>query len=134
MKATALENKYLDRITRSRSLLLIPATDAIELLEDCASADVRFLGVEAFRLFDDGGVQPAMTYSNISFGKLEEKDGKLELASFRRELRSGWRNDPEVLAHTRELIREGEANGYTWYEVSIEDPDTGELLFFRRFE
>lgn len=134
MNATELEKKYLERVNRSGSLLLLPASDAMELLDDLTEAHAKFLGVEAFRLFDDGGVQPAMEFSNISFGQMEETNGKLELKSFRRDLRSGWKNDPNALSRTKDLIQEGQTNGYDWYEVSVEDPDTGELLFFRTFE
>jgi hypothetical protein len=134
LNATELEKKYLQRVSRTGSLLLLSAADAIELLDDLAKAGVTFLGVEAFRLFDDGGVQPAMEFSNISFGQTEKKDGKFQLTSFRRDLRSDWKNDPDALSRTKDLIQEGKANGYDWFEVSIEDPDTGELLFFREFD
>ena len=134
LNATELEKKYLKRVNRSGSLLLLPASDAVQLLDDLVCADARFLSVEAFRLFDDGGVQPAMEFSNISFGKIEEKDGEVRLKSFRRDLRDGWRNHPDAVSRTKDLIAEGQANGYDWYEVSIEDPDTGELLVFREFE
>ncbi|MEM6820165.1 MAG: hypothetical protein AAF578_15405 [Pseudomonadota bacterium] len=134
MNATELEKKYLERVNRSGSLLLLSASDAVRLLDDLIRADARFLGVEAFRIFDDGGVQPAMEFSNISFGRIEEKDGEIRLKSFRRDLRDGWRNHPDTVSRTKDLIAEGQANGYDWYEVSIEDPDTGELLFFSEFE
>ena len=134
MNATELEKKYLERVKRSGSLLLLPASDAVQLLDDLVCADARFLGVEAFSLFDDGGVQPAMEFSNISFGQIEEKDGEVRVKSFRRDLRDGWRNHPDAVSRTKDLIAEGQANGYDWYEVSIEDPDTGALLFFREFE
>jgi predicted DNA-binding WGR domain protein len=134
LNATELEMKYLERVNRSGSLLLLPAADALQLIGDLADADARFLGVEAFRLFDDGGVQPAMQFSNISFGRVEQKDGAVKVKSFRRGLRDGWSNDPDALSRTKDLIQKGRASGYDWYEVSIEDPDTGELLFFREFE
>jgi hypothetical protein len=62
----------------------------------------------------------------------EEKDERLQLKSFRRDLR--WERCADVLPRTKKLIQEGQANGYAWFEVSIEDPDTGDLLFFRSFE
>jgi len=135
MTATELEQKYIDRIKNRHGILLLPADDAIKLIDDCSTTNVRFLGVEAFRLFENGGIQPAMEYSNISFGQVEQHDdGKLELKSFERDLRRLWKNDPKVLENTKALIREGAADGYGWYEVSIEDPATGDLLFFRALD
>lgn len=131
MNAADLEAKYVDRIQRVGCLLLLTSDDAIRLIDDCATSQVRFLGVEAFRLFEGGGVQPAIGYSNISFGKIEEHDGKLEVTAFERTLRSPWAGDSAVYEKTKALIREGASNGYSWYEVSIEDPSTNELLFFR---
>lgn len=126
--------KYLKRLKRCGSLLLLSAADAVRLLDDLADANVRFLGVEAFRFLDDGRVQPAMEFSNISFGKVELKDGQVEVTSFRRDLRDGWKGDPAAISRSKDLIQEGQASGYDWYEVSIEDPGTGELLFFGEFE
>ena len=134
LNAIDLEKKYLERVNRSGSLLLLPAADAVLLLDDLVDADARFLGVEAFRFLDDGGVQPAMEFSNISFGQLEQKEGEVRVKSFRRDLRDGWRNHPDALSQTKDLIQEGRAKGYDWFEVSVEDPETGELLFFRVFE
>jgi hypothetical protein len=131
MTATELEAKYVGHIREEGSLRLLASDDAIRLLDDCATSEIRFLGVEAFRLFNDGGVQPAMEYSNISFGKIEERDGKLEVTAFERSLRSPWAGDLAVYEKTKALIREGTSNGYSWYEVSVEDPNTNELLFFR---
>jgi len=131
MTSVELENKYLNRIKRVGSLLLLKSEDAIQLLDDCAKVKVRFLGVEAFRLFENEGVQPSMDYSNISFGKIEEHDGKLEVTSFQREINSAWNGNSAIFENTKKLIQEGAANGYSWFEVSIEDSATGELLFFR---
>jgi hypothetical protein len=131
MTAVELEKKYLNRIKRVGSLLLLKSEDAIQLLDDCAKVEVRFLGVEAFRLFENGSVQPSMDYSNISFGKIEENDGKLEVTSFERELHSVWKSNSAIFENTKQLIQEGTVNGYSWFEVSIEDLATDELLFFR---
>jgi hypothetical protein len=131
MTATELETKYVGYIKEVGSLRLLASDDAIRLLDDCATSEISFLGVEAFRLFDDGGVQPAMDYSNISFGKIEECGGKLEVTAFERTLRSPYAGDTSVYEKTKALIREGTSNGYPWYEVSIKDPNTDELLFFR---
>jgi hypothetical protein len=128
-----LEATYIGRVKRVGSLLLLASSDAVRLLDDSRASDVRLLGVEAFRLFDDGGVQPALDYSNISFGNLEEQDGKLAVTSFKRGLRSNWQHDADIIESTKGLILEGTVNGYGWYEVSLEDRATGELLFFRRF-
>lgn len=128
-----LEATYIERVKRVGSLLLFASTDAARLLDDSRASDVRFLGVEAFRLLDGGGVQPSMDYSNISFGKVEEQDGKLAVTSFERGLRSEWQQNAEIVESTKALILDGAANGYDWYEVSLEDRATGELLFFRRF-
>jgi len=100
----------------------------MRLLDDCANADIRFLGVEAFRLFDDGGVQPAMEFSNISYGKVEQQAGR---ATFTPDfgLREPWRTDPSALQNTRALVAEGAANGYAWYEVWLENPATEASLF-----
>lgn len=90
----------------------------------------HFLGVEAFRLFADGGVQPAMEFSNISFGRVPMKPGDPEF-QFKRGLREPWNADVNALERSKTLIMKGAASGYSWYEVSLEDPATGELLFFR---
>lgn len=131
MNVADLEAKYVDRIRRVGSLLLLTPDDAIRLLDDCALSRVRLVGVEAFRLFDGGGVQPGMEYSNISFGRVEERDRKLEVRAFGRALHSPRVDTTSVYERTKALIREGTLNGFSWYEVSIEDPDTNELLFFR---
>jgi hypothetical protein len=70
LTATELEQKYISHVRKVGAVLLLPSDEAIRLLDDCLDSDVRFLGVEAFRLFADGGIQPAMEFSNISFGKV----------------------------------------------------------------
>lgn len=130
MNAIELERKYLGQVRRVGNLLLLTADEAIRLHDDCLNAEVRLLGVEAFRLFDDGGVLPAIEYSNVSFGNLQEQDGKAKF-EFKRGLRMPWNSDAAVIEHTKALIEEGSSNGYSWYEVSIEDSTTGEMLFFR---
>ncbi len=134
MNASELEQKYLSQIHRVGSVLLLPSEEAVRLLDDCLDSEIRFLGVEAFRLFPDGRIQPAMEFSNIRFGKVEESDGNPESVEFKRSLRSPWRADPTAIKRTKALILEGSSNGYSWYEVSLEDPTTDELLFFRSIE
>ena len=69
-----------------------------------------------------------MEFSNISYGKLEQQDGG---TIFKPDfgLREPWRTDPSALQNTRALVAEGAANGYSWYEVWLEDPETEETLF-----
>lgn len=134
MNARELEKKYLDRILNSGGLMLLPVSAVLELLDDLATANARFLGVEAFRVFDEGGVQPGMEFSNTSFGQIDEIDGKLQVTSLRRDLMPEWKNEPDVLSRSKEMVLKGQADEYDWYEVSIEDPDTDDLLFFRAFE
>ena len=128
MNAEELERRYLPYVRRVSGLVLLPADQVMRLLDDCTNADVRFLGVEAFRLFDDGGVQPAMEFSNITYGKIEQQEGQ---ATFTPDfgLREPWRTDPSALQNTRALVAEGAANGYSWYEVWLEDPATEAPLF-----
>jgi hypothetical protein len=131
MNSSELEAKYLPCVRRVSGVLLMPAAEAIRLLEDSQSANVKLIGVEAFRLLEGGGIQPAMEFSNISYGAIEEEGGKIEFNPDLR-LRTPWNSDPEALENTRILIAEGAANGYSWYEVSLEDLESNELLFFRR--
>ena len=133
MNATELEVEYIDQIQRVSCLLLLPADGAIQLVRSCASSDgVRLLGVEAYRRLEDGGVQPGIEFSNISFGQMENERGTLKLKTFERDLRTEWKNRSNLDDDTVKLINEGKGNGFDWYEVSIEDLDTQELLFFRR--
>jgi hypothetical protein len=128
MNVVELERKYLPYVRRVGSLVLLPADEAIRLLQDCASTNVRFLGIEAFRVFDDGAVQPALSFSNISYGKVGEQDGKTDFTpDFG--LREGWFGDPTALQRSQDLIAKGTAEGYSWYEVHLENPATEEPLF-----
>jgi len=131
MNAAELERKYLPRIRNKRGILLLLADEAISLLDDCSASEVRLLGIEAFRLFPGGGIQPAMEFSNISFGTIEEVDGNLKCTELERALGSAWSTDSALIESTKALIRQGSESGYPWYEVSLEDPSNGELLFFR---
>jgi len=131
MNSSELEAKYLPYVRRVSGVLLLPAAEAIHLLEDSQSVNVKLIGIEAFRLPEGGGIQPSMEFSNISYGTVAEKDGETEFNPDLR-LRTPWNSDPEALENTRALIAEGVANGYSWYEVSLEDLESNELLFFRR--
>jgi len=126
MEPHDLERKYRPHLKRVSGLRLLPAAYALDLLEDAKAVAVRLLGVEAFRLFDDGGVQPSMDFSNVSFGTIDRG------GEFHPELRprEPWNTDPHLLNHTQELIREGAANGFEWFEVSLEDLSSERLLFF----
>lgn len=133
MTIDELEAKYLPRIRRHSSVLVLHASDAKALLQECEDVDVRFLGVEAFRFPGGGGIQPGLEFSNISFGKTEDVGGKLRVVEFRRALPHEWK-DHDCFRHTIELIDRGVAAGFDWYEVSLEVPSAdAELLFFRRF-
>ncbi|MBF8291688.1 MAG: hypothetical protein HW392_515 [Steroidobacteraceae bacterium] len=131
MTPAELEAAYIDRIKQVGCLLLLTAEDAICLVGDCANANIRFLGVEAYRIHDNDVVQPALEYSNIRFGRTEKHGDTIKLTEFKRALRSEWTDDVDVFKHTEELIRAGAADGYSWYEVSLEDPTDDSLLFFR---
>lgn len=48
------------RVHRSGSLELIPSSEAARLLDECATAGVRVLGLEGFRLAD-GETRPDMS-------------------------------------------------------------------------
>ena len=134
MNAAELEAEHIDQIQRVSCLLLLPADNAIQLVRSCASTDgVRLLGVEAYRRLRDGGVQSGMEFSNISFGQMENDRGTLKLKTFERDLRAAWKNRSNLHDDTVQLINEGKGNGFDWYEVSIEDLDAQELLFFRKF-
>lgn len=132
MNAIELEARYIHQIRCVNCLLLLPSTDAKRLVGDCASTEnVRLLGVEAYRVLDDERVQPGIEFSNISFGRVELIGGELKCTQFERGLREPWDSDPDVYDNTKKLIDAGIANGYPWFEVSIEDLDTNDLLFFR---
>ena len=131
MNARELERKYIPLLRKVGGLLLLASADAVNLLDDSLNSEVKFLGVEAFRVFDNGSVQPTMEFSNIRFGKVEEIGGKLDVVEFKRGLQAPWLADPQVIQRTKALILEGTSKGYSWYEVSLEDPTTNELLFFR---
>ena len=118
MNSSELEAKYLPHVRRVSGLLLMPATEAVRLLQDCQSVNVKLVGVEAFRLPEGGGIQPAMEFSTISYGTVLEKNGEMNFNPDLR-LRTPWNSDPEALKHTQALIAEGAANGYSWYEVSL---------------
>ena len=90
----------------------MPAEEAIRLLGECADASVHLLGVEAFRLFDDGAVQPAIQFSNISYGTVERHNGEVEFKPDLR-LRSPWNVDPDAIQNTPALIAAGAAEGYS---------------------
>jgi len=129
MSPSEIEKKYGPKVRQIGSLLLLSTEHALSLLDDCSASPVRFLGVEAFRVYDDGGVQPAMEFSNISFGTLPPP-GTEETFEFKRGPRPGWKGNIDALLETKELIQRGALEGCTWYEVSLEDPETESLLFF----
>jgi predicted kinase len=72
-----------------------------------------------------------MEFSNISFGQIEKEDGKLKCTELKRGLSALWDTNRSAIRDTQSLIRLGSASDYPWYEVSLEDTATGELLFFR---
>lgn len=110
-----LERKYGGHVRRVGSLSLLPAEQALRLLDDIrdferdGARSLRF-SVEAFRLLEGGGIQPAMAYSDPTPEARVQHGG--------------------VLAATRALVAEGAANGYPWYEVYVEDLATRECLGF----
>jgi hypothetical protein len=116
MNAAELEAKYLDRCTRRGSLLVFEAEVAILILQDCFESRLPFGGFEAFRLFEDGKVQPGMEYSNTYYWWHQKVSDYLEL---------------DTLHDAIALIRMGAANGFGWFELYIGDPDTDDSLFFR---
>ena len=130
MNAVMIENRYGPKLNTQHNLALLPAEDAISLLDDSKVLGLTLLGVEAFRLLPDGRIQPSMEFSNISFGKVEGREGRLVCTEFRRRLREPWHQSKDPFEESKALIRAGVANGFAWYEVSIEDPETGHLLFF----
>lgn len=65
-----------------------------------------------------------MEYSNISFGRIEEREGRLKITSFKQNLRPTW-------AEKAAIYEKVETNGYDWHEVSVADSGTGALFFFR---
>jgi hypothetical protein len=131
MNAAEFEAKYIGQAKRVGSLILFRANDALGMLDECFESGLPFLGVEAFRLFDDGGIQPSMEFSNVSFGKIESRDGVLQVTSFERKLQSAWEEAKSIRDATKDLIRQGALSGYDWFEISINDPASGELIFFR---
>ena len=126
-----LEEKYGPKLNTKQSLALLNAEDAISLLDDSKAVGLKLLGVEAFRLFPDGGIQPSIEFSNISFGKVEEKNDGPVFTGFKRKLRKSWSDSGNAFDESKDLIRRGLANGFAWYEVSLEDPETGKMLFFK---
>lgn len=130
MTPSELEAKYLPHIRRVGGLRLLPTELVVRLLGECANVNVRLLGVEAFRLPEDGGVQPAMEFSNVSYGTVEHNEKGVEFKPELR-MRTPWNSDPQALLHTQALLEEGSRNGYGWYEISLEDCESNELLFFR---
>ena len=130
MTPLELEAKYAPHVVRRGGVRLLPAELAVALLNDSRSAHTQLRGVEAFRLFDDGGIQPSLDFSNVSYGRIT---GTGESTNFEPDLqlRSGWREDPDAIASTQALILEGQKAGYAWFEVSLENLDDGQLLFFR---
>jgi hypothetical protein len=129
-----IENKYIDKIIQAGSILLLPVDDAIDLINDCEQNGLDLAGVEAFKLFDGGGIQPSMEFSNISFGKTEIVDGKIHLAEFKRTLRSGWEQKRNLFEETRILMKAGAQDGYKWFEVTINDPNSDGLMFFDYYD
>lgn len=76
---------------------ILPASRTLALIDRCEGAGVR-VSVEAFRLFGDGGIQPAMEFS----------DPTPEAVS-------------ELGAHgaVRSLVIAGAAAGYDWNEAWV---------------
>ena len=64
---------------------------------------------------------------------MENDGGKHKLKTFERGLRNAWESRSNLHDDTVQLINDGKGNGFDWYEVSIEDLATQELLFFRKF-
>ena len=131
MNATMLEEKYGPKLNTKHSLALLMAEDAISLLDDSKAVGLKLLGVEAFRLLPDGRIQPSIEFSNISFGKIVDKQGDPVFTGFKRKLRESWSSSENPFDESRALIHRGVANGFKWYEVSVEDPETGHMLFFK---
>ena len=108
--------------------------DAKRLVGDIETTPgARLLGVEAFRMLDNRGIQPGIEFSNISFGQLEQDGDRIELKTYSRGLRAAWRAEQDFCDRVQKLIDGGIANGFDWYEVSVEDLATNELLFFRAY-
>jgi hypothetical protein len=133
MTSRELEKQFLPLAIVRNSLILFEAAVAVQIVRRSFEEHLRFLGVEAFRIWDDGRVQPGLEFSNVSFGYVAERDGKLQIESFGRQPRSDQKAET-ACEDTLQLIAEGAKSGYGWFEVSIEDPITQELLFFREFD
>ena len=128
MAPRELESKYAPHVIRRSGICVLPVHLALTLLDEAQTCGVRLRGVEAFRLFEDGRVQPAMDFSNVSYGTVEGSGVSTEFKP-NLGLRYSWRNDPDVVASTQALMREGAEAGYAWFEVLLEDPDDGHFFF-----
>ena len=86
-----------------RGIRVLPAARTLALLDRCEGTGVR-ASIETFRLFGDGGVQPAMEYSDPTPEMISERG-----------------------AHgaVRALVVAGAAAGYDWNEVWIEGGPAG---------
>jgi len=133
MHPAEIEKKYLPKVRVVGSLILLSTGDAIELLEDCRASPVNVLGVETFRL-KDGSVQPSMEFSHISFGQVSLDNNAPKVESFGRQPRRGWEPGHELTNLCRDLVLGAASQGFEWAEVSVEDPRTGELIFFRSLD
>ena len=108
----ALEEKFGRQVRRYGSMCLLPAEQTVQLLDEIArmrsagAASLDF-SLEAFRI-EDAGIRPALEYSYPSPEARAAHGGLLEA--------------------TKAMVVEGAANGYPWYEVWIEDTETGECF------
>lgn len=130
MTPNQLEQRFLPLIRRRSSLTLLPAAEAIRLLKESAFCDVKLLGVESFRIFDDGGpndggIQPSTEYSNLCWGIFKDNEFQWDMG-----LQTHFKDSEDPLGDTIELINKGSKAGFDWIEVHLLDPVTNLELFF----
>ena len=80
---------------------ILPAARTLALLDRCEGTRVR-ASIETFRLFGDGGIQPAMEYSDPT------------------------PNEVSGLGAVRALVVAGASAGYNWNEVWVEGGPAGD--------
>lgn len=104
-----LISQYGCGVRRIGNTCLLPASETLRFLDDYlrgSAGGVRFRFLEAFRLHEAGGIQPAMEYSDPTPESVERYGGVVEAV--------------------RALVVAGSANGYEWFEVYVDDNATGE--------
>ncbi|VAW42614.1 hypothetical protein MNBD_GAMMA01-1389 [hydrothermal vent metagenome] len=103
-KYSDIKKKYWGKAEDPEHLFLLKPDDAISFIDDCASEGFILFGVDGFRVWESGAVQPCQEHSNAT-----------ECSNMSQEM---------FILETIEFIKSKKPLNL-WFEVLFDVPDEG---------